>query len=224
MLETIKPRWTGLAIVAATGPSLTQDVATACRGYNVIAVNDAYKLLPFAPVMYACDATWWTVHNGCPGFSGEKWSSHGDKSNKKDAEAKRYGLKLIAGKKANGFSLDPSVIHYGNNSGFQACNLAILFGATKLVLVGFDMRQKDGKQHFFGSHKAPLRRSSSYSLFIDAFKTAAKTMPAGVEIINATPGSALKCFPQMSLEDALDGSGSCAKSGTCEVHQDVHVA
>lgn len=125
--EIISPRWSGIIVVAATGPSLTKEVAELCRGHHCIAVNDAYKLFPFAEVLYACDAPWWKAHNGCPDFLGEKWSSHDNGNNEKRPTAERFGLHLVNGKRQDGFSLDPSFISYGGNSGFQATNLAIHF-------------------------------------------------------------------------------------------------
>jgi hypothetical protein len=203
--ETVTPRWSGIAIVAATGPSLTKEVAEQCRGQNCIAVSDAYKLLPFAQVLYSCDVAWWKYHAGCPHFAGEKWSSHGFNSNDKSQISTKYGLKLIHGEHFKGFSFKPDRLHYGSNSGFQAVNLALLFGATTVVLVGFDMRFVNGKQHFFGSHPPPLNRSTAFQRFIDQFKVAAKNLPKGVEVINCTPGSAMTVFPIRDLKEVLDG-------------------
>lgn len=203
MLETVSPRGWAECIVAATGPSLTPDVAEACRFCPVIAVNDAYRLLPWAAILYACDRKWWDAHRGCPGFTGEKWSSHSTGTNEKIETAQRYGLRLIRGADVPGFSYDPSVIHYGSNSGFQAINLAILFGAKVIKLVGFDMQKKGGKVHFFGNHPAPLINRPDYGRFIRQFKHAAKSLPADIRIINCTPGSALKCFPFGALREAV---------------------
>lgn len=198
-----KARWSGLCVVAATGPSLTEEIAAACKGKRCIAVNDAYRLFPFADVLYAADSAWWELHKGCPDFRGEKWTAHEKRSNNNEELAKRYGLHLVQGRAGQGFSLDPERIHYGSNSGFQAVNLAVLFGATRIVLVGFDMRRVDGKRHFFGDHPAPLSNSAKYERFVSAFKDAAKELPSHIEVINCTPGSALKCFRQMPLEAAL---------------------
>jgi hypothetical protein len=208
LLPSIEPRFGGqTVVVAGSGPSLTAGVAAACRGVPVIAVNDAYRLFPDAVLLYACDADWWDVHGGCPDFAGEKWSSHsvGPKrdDNDKREVARKYGLTLIEGRAAEGFSLDPSIIHYGSNSGFQAVNLAILFGATRIVLVGFDMRAINGRRHFFGDHPTRLRNRSGYASFVRAFERAAKTLPANTKIINAAPDSSLKCFLKMELQDAL---------------------
>lgn len=206
-LATADPRWTGeTVVVAATGPSLTADVAAACYRARVLAVNDAWRLLPWAEVLYSCDAAWWKVHNGCPDFAGERWTSHSPQLNNKAADEALpgYRLNIIAGKSGDTFSGDPACLHYGNNSGFQGIGLAILFGARRIVLVGFDMRVGD-RRHFFGSHPPPLRNSLDYELLIPSFAHAAKHLPAGVEILNATPGSALTCFPMKPLAGALAG-------------------
>jgi hypothetical protein len=203
-LSLPRPRWRE-CIVAASGPSLTPEVAELCQrsGLPIVAVSDAYKLFPDAEILYSCDADWWFVHNGCPGFAGEKWSSHGDEKENNKAEAQqRCGLKLIQGKQADGFSLNPSFIHYGCTSGFQAINLAILFGAKRIVLVGFNMQAVGRRSHFFGDHPPSLRHGDLRT-FLPWFDTAAQRLPPDIEIINATPDSALRSFKMMRLEDAL---------------------
>jgi hypothetical protein len=209
--ERIYRQWHGMtAIVAATGPSLTEAVAERCRVAHdedddvaVLAVNDAWRLMPWADALYACDAAWWQLHTGT-GFTGDKWSSHHANGNDKLAVAERYGLALVQGKTEKGFSTDPSCIHYGGNSGFQAINLAMLFGARRIVLVGFNLQPLGGQVHFFGDHPKGLRQTARYERFLPAFNEAAKRLPAGVEIINATPDSALKCFPCMPIDAAFD--------------------
>lgn len=209
-------------IVAASGPSLTEDVAEQCRAahaagtHNVVVVNDAYRLLPFADLLYACDAAWWNLHKGT-NFAGEKWSSQhqrlerGQPVNEKKDLAKKYGLQLIHGRHVDGFSFEPGIIHYGSNSGFQALNLVLLFGATEIVMVGYDMRTVGGKRHFFGNHPRTLNNSSNYEQWAPNFAKAATTLPPHIKIINATPGSAIKCFPFMDLQCAL--SAGCGRDG-----------
>lgn len=193
-----------LCIVAATGPSLTPEVAEMCRGHDVIAVNDAWRLIPWAVALYACDAKWWAHHKGAPEFRGERWSSHGPgNSNDKRRVAREYGLRLVAGRNGRGLSDDPAFINLGRNSGFQALGLAVLFGARRIVLVGFDMSVRGGRRHFFGDHPRPLSNFGDYRRFVPAFEEAAKALPPGVTVINATPGSALKCFPFVPLAEAL---------------------
>ncbi len=202
--EPVRPAWAGATVVvAAPGPSLPADIAARCAGVRTIAVQDAVRRLPAADALYACDAAWWHHYRGCPEFHGDRWSTHDAGRNDKADVAWRYGVRLAKGVDAPGFSRDPEVIHYGSNSGFQAVNLAILLGAARIVMVGFDMRTVNGRHHFFGSHPAPLRNPSTYSTFIRAFAAASTSLPPGVEIVNATLGSLLACFPMVSLDDAL---------------------
>lgn len=164
--------------------------------------------MPWSSVLYAADRRWWETHDGCMSFSGEKWipkSSSFNSTSKLVVE--KYGLYVISGEWRSGFSTDPTRIHFGEhgsgNSGFQAIGLAILFGATRIILVGFDMRVVDGRKHFFGSHPKMLNQNQNFAAWRRGFELAAKSMPSWLEIINATPDSDLKCFPMMSLSDAL---------------------
>lgn len=215
--QRINPRWTGEpCIVAASGPSLTPEVSSRVRfarwfyGWRVIVVNDAYKAIPRADVLYACDVHWWDVHKNCDGFHGEKWSSHEEQArdkhgNDKREHADKYGINLVMGRDGDEFSFDPSFIRYGSNSGFQGINLALLFGCTQIVLVGYDLRYVDGKAHFFGNHPPglPQIRDQDYQNFAIRFERAQKKLPPHISIVNATPGSALTCFPMLSLDEAL---------------------
>lgn len=230
-LQKISCRFSNLCIVAASGPSLTAEVARACAGHPVVAVNDAYLLFPEADVLYAADGSWWEHHNGCPDFKGERWSSHGNaQRNDKRAIADRFGLNVVKGIEGEGFCLDPDAIHYGDNSGFQADNLAghMLGWRGRIVMVGFDMRIVEGRRHFFGEHPRGLRSTDKgYADWPKLFAKAAKSLPPDIEIVNCTPGSALTCFPMMDLAAALQlqtiegadagQSERCARAATQDV-------
>lgn len=204
-IKPIAPRWHDgrKVIVAAPGPSLTPEVAERCRGFTALAIKEAYRLLPWAEVLYGCDGKFWDRRDGCPDFTGERWSSHGrDRIDDKSKAAAKYGLHLVHGRAGRTFSLDPKLIHYGSNSGFQAINLTILFGATDIVLVGFDMREVGGNPYFFGKH--PARTAAApYAKFAPTFAEAAKQLPPRIRIVNATPNSALTCWAMMDLDAAL---------------------
>ena len=209
-LRKINPRWMGRpVIVAATGPGLTPEVVKICQAsrLSTIAVNDAYRLMPWADMLYACDDMWWRHHDGCPDFAGEKWSSHGaigsKRHNDKSKAAALYGLNLVAGRDEIGFSLDPHVIHYGSNSGFQAVNIALLAGGNPIILVGFNMQAVGKRRHFFGDHPAGLRNTADYRNFVRHYVHAAKRLSPDIKILNATPDSALTCFPKVDLHDAI---------------------
>lgn len=195
-------------IVAATGPSLTPDVANECRarhaqGWKVLAVNDAWRILPFADAMYTTDRYWWDVHGDVP-FAGERWASNSinlgiDDDKRAWGKAEALRINLVDAADGNEFCTHPGRIHYGSNSGFAAVNLAIQLGATEIKLVGFDMKRTGGREHFFGDHPPGLHNGSDFAPFIYAFTVASKAMPNGVTITQCTPDSALRCFPMGDL-------------------------
>ena len=199
--------------MAAPGPSLLGAVRSIVDSHlPVIVVGDAWRALPSADVLYAADNHWWEHYEGVPQFAGEKWTTHQSTpheqhGNDKTNLAKSYGLHLVLGDDhCEGFSLDPFRIAHGSNSGFQAINLAILFGCKVIVLCGFDMH---GTTHFFGDHPEAVmsekrQRERDFSRFVKYFARAVSTVPDDVSIINATPGSALRCFRQMDFVNALE--------------------
>lgn len=193
-------RWSS-CIVAATGPSLTPEIAEKCKS-PVIAVNDAWRLIPWADVLYAADPAWWAISRPRSKWhrwdGGEFWSCTADNGkmppDRKQAFDKLdVSIKIHKGREGNTFSTDPEWLHFGRNSGFQAINLAIHLGAKEIRLVGFDMQKTGGKAHFFGSHPKELCNDSDYPLFVSAFDEAARNLK-GVRIINCNRQSALRCF------------------------------
>ncbi len=94
-------------------------------------------------------------------------------------------------------------MHSGGNSGYQAANLALHTGARRIILVGYDMRRgPDNRAHWHGDHPPHMNNAPPHALatWAAAFDSVPPTLPAGVEIINATPGSAVTAFPFASLE------------------------
>lgn len=178
-----------LTVCIASGASLTQEDVDLCKGQRVYVVNDCYKLAPWADLLYAADTQWWEHHKGVEGFKGEKWTvSH-------EAE-KKYGINRID-YKSNLVWGDGEILATGGNSGFQVLNLAVMRGATKVILLGYDM----GGKHWFGDHPPHMRKNSPYGDWIKNFNKAAPLI--SVPVINCTRNTALECFPRMELQDVL---------------------
>ena len=161
----------------------------------MIAVNDAYRLMPDADCLYGCDAQWWDWHNGVPEFAGAKLCHD-------PGAAKRHGLRWLPCRKGDGFSSDPTYTHCGGSSGYQAANLAFLLGAERIVLLGFDNRPGPrGQTHFFGEHPDNSGQQH-FRLYAKSWRSVSPVLD-GVEIWNATPKSALPAIPKKRLEDLL---------------------
>lgn len=204
-MSTVVPRlWPGSTVVCmGTGPSLCQADVDAVRGRaRVIAVNDAYHNRAtsclWADVLYACDARWWKWHDGAPAFKGLKYALDPKAAAWPDVQVLRnLGIK--------GLSLDPSGLKTGHNSGYQAINLAVLLGASRIILLGYDMQG----DHCFGSH--PSKAGPNLALFRLMFPELVKPLKAaGVEIVNCTRKTALECFPRATLADTLSRNSDVA--------------
>lgn len=185
------------AVCVAAGPSLTQADVDYCRGKaKVIVINRSYELAKWAEAMYACDSRLWKWVNGAPDFPGLKFTL--------DPMAKRWpGVRLLGKGPHQGLSLDPAKLCLGGNSGYQALNLAVLLGATRILLLGYDMGvSSKGKQHWHGDH--PNKMRSPYQTFLNNYPTLVEPLTkAGIEVINCSRETRLKCFPRMTIEEAL---------------------
>jgi hypothetical protein len=89
----------------------------------------------------------------------------------------------------------------GGNSGFQALNLALQFGARQIILVGYDMTLANGS-HWHGKHENGLgnpghKRIEDWREVLDNLGPQLKA--SGVEVLNASKGSALQSFPFVEL-------------------------
>lgn len=198
--------WPGETVVLlATGPSLCQADVDYVRGKaRVIAVNDAWKLCPWADALYGTDARWWNWHKGVPSFTGPKWSL--DHSQWHPYRTLYPDVQRLRNTGPGGLEHNPTGLKNGRNSGYAAVNLAVHYGAKRLILLGYDLQATGGRQHFWkennGEH--PNKSRSPYSSFRQRFDTLKKPlMKLGIEVINCTEGSALLTFPKASLRDAL---------------------
>ena len=122
------------------------------------------------------------------GFAGECWTQD-------SPTAQRFKLHHVQGSQLPGLGRER--IHFGGNSGYQAINLAYLWGAARIVLIGFDL----GGTHWFGDHPKPLQMPSPYRKWLPAFdRLAADLADEGVQVINSTTTTALTCFERMPIE------------------------
>lgn len=201
-MVSVPKAWPGdTAAILATGPSLTADDVDYCRGKaRVIVVNDAYTLAPWADVLYACDAKWWKWHEGVPTFAGAKWSL--EHSAWSPYRTLYPDVQRLRNTGANGLEHDPTGLRNGRNSGFQAINLAVHYGVTRIVLLGYDMQPSGGKSHFFGEH--PNNQKSPYPMFRRAMETLVKPLAKrGIDIVNCSRHSVLTCFRKADLRATL---------------------
>ena len=217
------------AVVIGCGESLTLEQIGRVRESDAraVAVNDAFLWADFADAHYAADSHWhgwmslgyWCKPNGeripmdKPQLEMDaaevkrRWAEFGgqkstiETSGGNVADDRVHMLRNRDGVRNHGYglSLDPKYLVTGRNSGFQALNMAVLAGAKRILLLGFDGRPG----HFHGGHPRPTP-NAVYPLYREAMKEAAEPLrKAGVEVLNCTPGSAVDTFPKVVLADAL---------------------
>jgi hypothetical protein len=120
--------------------------------------------------------------------------------------AQRWGLNWIHGKGETG--LGRKWIHWGGNSGYQAINLAYLWGAARIVLLGFDMQcAPDGASHWFGDHPGNqgFLNPKKFNSWIRHLETLGRDLnDQGVDVFNASRQTALTCFAQIPIERIPD--------------------
>ena len=195
--------WAGhVAVVLATGPSLNVDDVEYVKGRaKVIAVNDAYRLAPWADALYASDQSWWAKHKGVQEFSGMRYSV--SQSRKPKPFGGLPDVCVLANTGTAGLETDPRGLRTGKNSGFAAINLAVHFGVSRILLLGYNLGPVNRVRHFFGDHKG-LGNHSPYHVFIQKFQTLVEPLQKiGVSVINCTQPTRLRCFPCQPLREAL---------------------
>lgn len=191
-----------LIACVAPGPSLPElplELLPRCDA--VIAVGLAFRYMWTRPtLLYSCDGRWWDRYYGeAAPHCDNLWTAH-------SGAAKRFKLNHVRVELAAGLSRDPKYIHGGGNSGYQAVNLARHLGATRILLVGYDMRPADdGRQHAFGEYEGSLRVKMPFHFFVEQFRTIPASAPE-LRIVNCTPRSAIDAFPFSTLEEELCGT------------------
>lgn len=195
----LSPDWSARpAVVIASGPSAADAPLELVRGRaHVLAINDSWRLAPWADALYACDATWWEHACGAPRFRGLKYSQDINAVLSYPAVSRVF---LVDEHRI--VTEQPMHVGSGKNSGFQALNLAVQFGARVIALVGYDMRLDRGV-HWHGRHPRPLNNPAEHAILqwirhLD--DAAAQLAGMGISVTNCSPVSALTAYPRQSFE------------------------
>lgn len=190
--------WNGTVFVLGGGPSLKEMDLSSIHDQPVIGVNDAFKLGHWVDVIWFGDSRWYNWNKyylnyhpgivfGCPPTS-------------------KIFPKVIQVDRKEGFGLT-SVRHqvvWNKSSGASAINLALHLGAKRVVLLGFDMKVVDGQHNWHNNHKHFPNTNIYEKRFLPPFeKIASDAKGLKLEILNATPGSALTLFPMVNLADVI---------------------
>lgn len=201
------PDWRGECVaIVASGPSIKGlDLSILRDRIHVIAIKVAIDLCPWAEVCYGCDAAWWIDRGGLPKYKGIK-ICHGVAA-KHFADMRRVEIDM----KSDAILVDePLKLGNGGNSGFQAINLAVQFGATDIILMGIDCHERGGV-HWYGRNKwnnANNPMGTNYNRWIKGFNAVTRELHRmGVTVTNASTQSEVKCFPRVPLAETMQEWG-----------------
>jgi hypothetical protein len=186
--------------IVGGGPSLKGMDLSGLEGKRVIAVNNAYQLVRRADALFFCDARWWRWHRDeiGPNFPGRIITAAAARTFE-DGRVLRMARDYTDGVY---LSKDPLAV-CGVDSGYMAMNLAYHFGASRIVLLGFDMGFTAGEAHWHPDHEVPSDEGNYLNLFAPRYPgLCAALKDAGVEVIRCTP-SRLSFIPEVPLEQAL---------------------
>lgn len=223
MRAQIPRRYAGeTAIIAGTGPSLTPESIKLCNDarakgkVRIFAANRAHELFD-CDVMHACNSAfyllWWHLLEN---KEFEKWTTDSSTQTIPAVDLNHLPVVYIKTKQEPGLSCDPSYICHHHGTGPMLVNIAYLYGCTKLILIGWDMRypgKVDDRNYnkprrYLGEDKLTLLGwpktgpDGERPVLIKEMETI-KPEEYGIEIINCTPNSALKCFEMRPLSECL---------------------
>lgn len=182
------------------GPSVNDLDVSRLRDQRVIAVNSSFLIAPWADCLAFGDSAWLTwnraklhLHTGPFKVT---WAGIA-------ATITGLNVHVLGRDRRSALSTDPRLVA-GSNSGHGAVNLAVHFGARRIVLLGFDMKpSKDGQNNWHTYHPRPTP-PSRYAVFIAEMERAAPLLEGlGIEVLNCCPDSALTCFPVVGFDEAL---------------------
>lgn len=211
MTFTIPREWEGMtAVIIGGGPSIRalghDRIIPRLEGrYPVIAINNAYMMAPWADVLYWADNYWlcdnWQTIHQHVGW----WKISRQEPKLRDVSATPRWLpeiKLITCRPMSGISFSQSII-FGRNGGHNAINLAVLFGASRIVLMGFDLDESSQQHNWHDLHTRPTR-IESYQEWRKDFGIAAKILEKhSIDVINVNPSSKITCFRFAAIDECL---------------------
>lgn len=198
--------------VVAPGWSLTREQADLLEQHSIftIAIGNAYKLFPKASVLYHADTRWWEAYDEAFKHPAHKVSM-GQILMRRGEEvletAEHLGVDyLLPSKSYVGLDQIPGTVVMGNNSGYQAMNLAAQYQPSSILMLGFDLclDPEKGVAHFDGNHPEGVYRRSPYHSFIASLSSMKEALSEQeIRVYNCNQHSALTCYQKMDLEECL---------------------
>lgn len=182
-----KPFWDDKPVaVIGGGSSLIDFDYEKLRGVHVLAVKGSIFDIPWADAGFGLDYCRDKIANV---QSRIYWAVRDDQVEPQPPK----NITLLKRLDGQQLSDDPGVVYSGGTSGFGALQICIHKRAKQIVLFGFD---------YDGSHaSAP---SSKWASWAEHFAVYSPYFSQhGIQIVNACPASAIRCFQKVALRDGV---------------------
>ena len=185
-------------VIKGASPALYSPYMEKLHSKHVIGINVAYLLGNWIDIVFFGDTNFWLKYqNSLANFPNIKVSCH-------SGVAKIDWVKYVPHDKNHpkGISTKPNMVSWNENSGAAAISIAAHAGAKRIILLGFDMKLNGDRQHWHNIYgKSNSKRF--YAHMIGFKQIAIDARKLGIEIINASPDSAIQEFKKVSVKDIL---------------------
>ena len=202
---TVPKLWPGSTVyILGGGPGLQLVDLEKLRPGRVIACNMAFRRAPWAEVVYFGD------HHFPQDYAPDVRQFEGMRITSCPHHRKDRAFLTTGREYTHGISRHADAVCWNDSTGASAINLAVHFGAKRIILYGFDMRvwaEKEVREafgiynpqlktNFHTDYHANAGRKNPYAAFLKPFPAIARALKdLGIECLNATPGSAITEFP-----------------------------
>lgn len=192
--------WLGKDVfILGGGPSVENFPISCLVDKNVIGCNDSYKLgTSVVDILIFGDKKWWDKH-----IQRSLFLSFIEQrpvfTNCKDFENEERVI--WTPRELTGFH--KHALGWNNNTGSAAINLALVLGASRIFLIGFDMGLKNGKSNWHDDLIVELK-PSNYVIYKERITQSVHMIYQkwpNVKIYNLNPASELEVFKKVTWDE-----------------------
>ncbi len=196
-------------------PSVYSPYMSAIHDRHVIGINAAYLIGDWIDIIFFGDNKFFMAH--CEGLS-EHPGLKVTCNSKTNSRCRDIHYLPHDRKRTKGISTSPKLVSWNSNSGAAAISMAVYLGVRRIVLLGFDMQVGVHGQHWHNAYRGMrvhrthgkqrgqlvVAKKLPFDRHLRGFPLIARdAKKLGIEIVNASPNSAIKEFPKCTVQEAL---------------------
>jgi hypothetical protein len=199
-----EPFWEGQDVyLIGGGPSLLKFDWDRIRGKCTIGCNSAYQLgKDICQIVFFGDGSFWKEHNkNLFRFQGLVTT------NCRTLQCGAPDWLFVMERRTEGVYQD--IPGWYGNSGACVVNLALILGAKRVLLLGYDMKIQDNRTNWY---RDGVKTQAPYKRFLESFRRMAvkiREVFPDQEVINVNDDSDLKAFPTVPVHEFFQEETAC---------------